>query len=96
MRGSRHQKLIWIGPTSENVSLRVISFVAKFHAFIIYLNNSVFFWSITAGLAGLSNHETNNMQDEWLLLAGERYGFRMQDQNEYTFHSEKLWCLFGI
>ena len=43
MRGSRHQKLIWIGPTSENVSLRVISFVAKFHAFIIYLNNSVFF-----------------------------------------------------
>ena len=88
MRGSRHQKLIWIGPISENVSLQVISVVAKFHAFIINLNNSVFFWSITAGLAGLSNHETNNMQDEWLLLAGERYGFR--------FHSEKFWCLFGI
>ena len=39
MRGSRHQKLIWIGPISENVSLRVISVVAKFHAFIISLNN---------------------------------------------------------
>ena len=64
MRGSRYQKLIWVGPKSENVSLRVISFVAKFHAFIINLNNSVFFWSITAGLAGLSNHQTNNMQDE--------------------------------
>ena len=39
MRGSRLQKLIWIGPLSENVSLRVISVVAKFHAFIISLNN---------------------------------------------------------
>ena len=45
------QKLIiWIGPKSENVSLRVMSVVAKFHAFIINLNNSVFFWSITTGL----------------------------------------------
>ena len=45
------QKLIiWIGPKSENVGLRVMSVVAKFHAFIINLNNSVFFWSITAGL----------------------------------------------
>ena len=52
MRGSRHQNSIWIGPMSENVSLRVISVVAKFHAFIINLNNSVFFWSITAGLNG--------------------------------------------
>ena len=52
MRGSRHQNSIWIGPISENVSLRVISVVAKFHAFIINLNNSVFFWSITAGLNG--------------------------------------------
>ena len=43
MRGSRHQNSIWIGPISENVSLRVISVVAKFHAFIINLNNSVFF-----------------------------------------------------
>ena len=43
MRGSRHQKLIWIGPVSENVSLRVISVVAKFHAFISNLNNSVVF-----------------------------------------------------
>ena len=50
MRGSRHQKLIWIGPISENVSLRVIGVVAKFHAFIIDFNNSVSFWSITAGL----------------------------------------------
>ena len=50
MRVSRHQKLIWIGPVSENVSLRVISVVAKLHAFISNLNNSVFFWSITAGL----------------------------------------------
>ena len=49
-RGSRHQKLIWIGPISENVSHMVTSVVAKFHAFIINLNNSVFFWSITAGL----------------------------------------------
>ena len=39
MRGSRLQKLIWIDPISENVSLRVISVVAKFHAFIINLNN---------------------------------------------------------
>ena len=50
MRGSRHQKLIWIGPMSRNISLGVISVVAKFHAFIINLNNSVFFRSITAGL----------------------------------------------
>ena len=35
---------------SENVSHMVTSVVAKFHAFIINLNNSVFFWSITAGL----------------------------------------------
>ena len=39
MRGSCLQKLIWIGHVSENVSLRVISAVAKFHAFIINLNN---------------------------------------------------------
>ena len=39
MRGSRHQKLIWIDPISENISLRVIGVVAKFHAFIINLNN---------------------------------------------------------
>ena len=50
MHSSRLQKFIWNGPISENVSLRVISDVAKFHAFIIKLNNSVFFWSITAGL----------------------------------------------
>ena len=56
MRGSRLQKLIWIGPISENVSLRVISVVVKFHAFIINLNNSVFFWWITAGLKGLFNN----------------------------------------
>ena len=43
MRGTRHEKLIWIGPISENVSLRLIRVVAKFHAFIINLNNSVFF-----------------------------------------------------
>ena len=42
MRGSRHRKIIWIGPLSENISLGVISVVAKFHAFIINLNNSVF------------------------------------------------------
>ena len=35
---------------SGNISLGVISVVAKFHAFIINLNNSVFFRSITAGL----------------------------------------------
>ena len=39
MRGSPHQKLIWIVPISEYVSLRVISVVAKFNAFIINLNN---------------------------------------------------------
>ena len=39
MHGSRYQKLIWTGPISENVSLRVISVVAKVHAFIINLNN---------------------------------------------------------
>ena len=43
MRGTRHEKLIWIGPISENVSLGVIRVVEKFHAFIINLNNSVFF-----------------------------------------------------
>ena len=43
MRGTRHEKLIWIVPISENVSLGVIRVVAKFHAFIINLNNSVFF-----------------------------------------------------
>ena len=39
MRGFRHQRLTWIGPVSENVSLRVISAVAKLHAFISNLNN---------------------------------------------------------
>ena len=34
---------------SENVSLRIISVVAKFHAFIINLNE-IFFWSMPAGL----------------------------------------------
>ena len=29
MRGFRHQKLIWIGPISENFSFRVISVVAN-------------------------------------------------------------------
>lgn len=43
MRSSRLQKLIGIGPISGNVSLRVISDLAKFHAFIMKLNNSVFF-----------------------------------------------------
>ena len=39
MRDFCRQKLIWIGPILGNVSLRVISAVAKFHAFIINLNN---------------------------------------------------------
>ena len=43
MRGSSLKKLIWIGPISEYVNPRVISVVAKFHAFIINLNNSVIF-----------------------------------------------------
>ena len=43
LRSSRLQTFIWNGPISQNVSLRVISDVAKFHAFIIKLNNSVFF-----------------------------------------------------
>ena len=43
MRCSGLQKLIWIGLISENVSLRAIGIVAKFHAFIVNLNNSVFF-----------------------------------------------------
>ena len=57
--GSSHlQKFIWNGPISKNVSLKVISDVAncKFHAFIIKLNNLVFFWSITAGLIRATNH----------------------------------------
>ena len=41
MRDFCRQKLIWIGPILENVSLRIISAVAKFHAFIINLNNLV-------------------------------------------------------
>ena len=41
MRGFCLQKLIWIGPIFENVTLRVIGAVAKFHAFIINLNNFV-------------------------------------------------------
>ena len=32
MRGSRHQKLIWIGPISENIGLRVVSVMAKFQS----------------------------------------------------------------
>ena len=32
MLGSRHQKLIWIGPISENISLRVVSVMAKFQS----------------------------------------------------------------
>lgn len=50
MRSSRLQRLIWIGPISENVTVMVTSDVAKFHTFIIKVNNSRFFWSITAGL----------------------------------------------
>ena len=56
MGGARHQKLIWIGPRSENVGCKVISIVAKFLAFIINLNNSVFFRPITAGLSNLPPH----------------------------------------
>lgn len=55
MRSSRLQKFICNGPISQNVSLKVISNVAKFHAFIIKLNNSMFFWSITAGLFAKSH-----------------------------------------
>ena len=32
MLGSRHQKLIWIGPISENISLRFVSVMAKFQS----------------------------------------------------------------
>ena len=39
MPGSCQQKLVWIGPMSENVSLGVISVVARSHVFIINLNN---------------------------------------------------------
>ena len=35
----RLQKLIWIGPVSRNVSLMVISVVAKIQAFIVNLNS---------------------------------------------------------
>ena len=40
----------WPGSISKNVSLRVACNLAKFHAFIIKVNNSLYFWSITAGL----------------------------------------------
>ena len=39
MPGSRLQKLIWIGPVSGNVSLMVISVVAKIQALIVNLNS---------------------------------------------------------
>ena len=39
MPGSRLQKLIWIGPVPGNVSLMVISVVAKIQAFIVNLNS---------------------------------------------------------
>ena len=39
MPGSRLQKLIWIGPVSGNVSLMVISVVAKIQAFVVNLNS---------------------------------------------------------
>ena len=42
--------LIWLGSISRNVSLRVGCNLAKFHAFIIKVNNSLYFWSIRAGL----------------------------------------------
>ena len=35
---------------SRNVGFGVFCNLAKFHAFIIKVNNSLYFWSITAGL----------------------------------------------
>ena len=41
----------WFSSPKVNLDWPYVSVVAKFHAFIINLNNSVFFfWSITAGL----------------------------------------------
>ena len=53
MRRSRLQKFIWNGLISQIASLKVISNVAKFHAFIIKLKNSMLFWWITRGLIEL-------------------------------------------
>ena len=47
MHRSGPHRIIWLGPTSENISLNNLW---KFHACITNLNNSSFFWSITAGL----------------------------------------------
>ena len=50
MRRSGLQSSVWLGPTSENISLRALNNLWKFHACITNLNNSSYFWSITAGL----------------------------------------------
>ena len=39
------------GSISKYVGLRDGSNLAKFHAFIIKVNNSAYFWTITAGLS---------------------------------------------
>ena len=50
MRSTQYQKRILTGSISENVGLRDGSNLAKFHSFIIKVNNSAYFWTITAGL----------------------------------------------
>ena len=50
MRSSRFQSLTRLGPIPGFITLGAISNLPKFHAFITNLNNSAFFWSITARL----------------------------------------------
>ena len=54
MRSTQYQKRILTGSISENVGLRDGSNLAKFHSFIIKVNNSAYFWTITAGLVSPS------------------------------------------
>ena len=53
MRRTQPCKRILAGPISKNAGLRVVSNLAKFRAFIIKVNNSAYFWSLTAGLMGV-------------------------------------------
>ena len=63
MRSAHHHKRILAGYISRNDALGDGSNLAKFHSFIIKVNNSAYFWTITAGLYVMTLH----LRDPYLL-----------------------------
>ena len=71
MRSTQHQWRILTGSISKTVGLGDGSNLAKFHAFIIKVNNSGYFWTITAGLFtlhGTYGNQTENNVNMFLIV----------------------------